>query len=208
MERICKQRIDERSLRISLLDEIRSVVPYDAYSWLLTDPETEVGCSPIADVPCLPELPRLIRLKYLTEINRWTQLDRPAALLSEATERQLDRSLVWRELLRDYQVADVASVVFRDRFGCWAFLELWRASGDPAFNEGEAAFLPATASLITAALRRAVASTFTNPLQSEPTPWPGRPSERATCYGIWQPEQTLARWRSACLSQSTLSRII
>ena len=47
-------------------------VPFDAYAWLLTDPQTSVGSSPLADVPCLPELPRLIRLKYLTEVNRWT----------------------------------------------------------------------------------------------------------------------------------------
>ena len=96
-ERICEQTDDERSLRISLLGEIRRVVPFDAFSWLLTDPETEVGCSPLADVPCLPELPRLIRLKYLTEVNRWTQLDGPVALLSTATGGQLDRSLVWRD---------------------------------------------------------------------------------------------------------------
>ena len=29
------------------------------------------GSAPLADVPCLPELPRLIRLKYLTTVNRW-----------------------------------------------------------------------------------------------------------------------------------------
>jgi hypothetical protein len=34
--------------------------------------EREVGSAPLADVPCLHELPRLIRLKYLT--NRWTTL--------------------------------------------------------------------------------------------------------------------------------------
>jgi hypothetical protein len=27
---------------------------------------------PLADVPCLAELPKLIRLKYSTELNRWT----------------------------------------------------------------------------------------------------------------------------------------
>ena len=36
------------------------MVKFDAYAWLLTDPETEVGSAPLADVPCLPELPRLI----------------------------------------------------------------------------------------------------------------------------------------------------
>ena len=57
-----------------LLDEIRRVVPFDAYAWLLTDPETSVGSSPLTDLPCLPELPSLILLKYLTEVNRWTHV--------------------------------------------------------------------------------------------------------------------------------------
>ena len=55
-----------------LLDEIRRAVGFDAYAWVLTDPQTCVGSAPLADVPCLPELPALIRLKYLTTVNRWT----------------------------------------------------------------------------------------------------------------------------------------
>lgn len=35
-------------------------------------PGNYVGSSPLADVSCLPELPTLIRLKYRTEMNRWT----------------------------------------------------------------------------------------------------------------------------------------
>ena len=86
-------------------------MPFDAYAWLLTDPETSVGSSPLADVPCLPELPRLIRLKYVTAVNRWTQLRSPVALLAEVTGGDLSRSLVWRELLHGYNIVDVASVV-------------------------------------------------------------------------------------------------
>src|ERR1700689_1704053 len=65
---------------------------FDAYAWLLTDPETEVGSAPLADVPCLPELPRLIRLKYLTTLNRWTELSGAVALLSMSTENRLEGS--------------------------------------------------------------------------------------------------------------------
>ena len=57
--RICASDVpDDRSLRVAILNEIRSVIAFDAFVWLLTDPETEVGSSPLADVPCLPELPR------------------------------------------------------------------------------------------------------------------------------------------------------
>jgi DNA-binding NarL/FixJ family response regulator len=159
-------------LRLALLDEIRRVAGFDAYAWLLTDPETEVGCAPLADVPCLPELPRLIRLKYLTPVNRWTQLEVPVALLGVTTGNQLERSLVWREMLAGYGVSDVASVVFRDRFGCWAFLELWRFGSGARFTDLEAQFLTAIAPPVSAALRRCQAHTFdlvaTSPTRTGP----------------------------------------
>jgi hypothetical protein len=122
--RICESGGDARTLRVELLEEIRRVVAFDAYAWLLTDPETSVGSSPLADVPCLPELPNLIRLKYVTEVNRWTALDPPDALLQEATGDEPSRSRLYRELLSRYGVGDVASSVYRDRFGCWGFLDL------------------------------------------------------------------------------------
>jgi DNA-binding CsgD family transcriptional regulator len=157
--RICDSVGDARALRLQLLGEIRQVVSFDAYAWLLTDPETSVGSAPLADVPCLEELPRLIRLKYLTEVNRWTTLrSAPVALLQEATGGDPSRSLLWRELLGRCGVGDVASLVFRDRFGCWGFLDLWR-SGTPArFHPAEAAYLAGIADPVTLALRRSQAN--------------------------------------------------
>lgn len=136
------------------------MVTVDAYAWLLTDPESEVGCAPLADVPCLPELPHLIRLKYLTPVNRWTRLDVPVGLLRAATEERLERSLLWRELLAGYGVTDVASLVFRCRYGCWGFLDLWRSAAGSSFTVEEAEFLTAIAKPVTQALRRCQAMTF------------------------------------------------
>ena len=111
-------------------------------------------------ISCLPELPRLIRLKYLTPLNRWTGLDGPVALLRAATEDRPERSLVWRDLLAGYGVNDVASLVFRDRFGCWAFLELWRIGSGARFTEAEERFLAGIAGQVAEALRRCQARTF------------------------------------------------
>ncbi len=121
-----------------MLDEIRRAVRFDAFAWLLTDPETEVGSAPLADVPCLPELPRLIRLKYLTPVNRWTELGVPVARLLDSTNNQPERSLLWREMLHGYGVTDIASLVFRNRSGCWGFLDLWRIGG-AGFSDADAA---------------------------------------------------------------------
>jgi DNA-binding CsgD family transcriptional regulator len=161
INRVCRTASsDAISLRSAVLDEIRRVVKFDAYAWLLTDPETEVGSAPLADVPCLPELPRLIRLKYLTPINRWTHLDGPVALLTASTGGRLERSLVWREMLAQHGVTDVASMVFRCRYGCWGFLDLWRCDPHGGFTTGDVDFLGAVAKPITAALRRCQAATF------------------------------------------------
>jgi len=161
IERICVSDDDDaRTLRLRLLAEIRRVVPLDAYAWVTTDPETTVGSSPLADVPAVAELPALIRLRYCTAVNRWTTLtDDPVALLQTATAGRPERSLLWRDLLSRYDVGDVASVVFRDRFGCWAFLELWRRSGR-SFGPEHATFLRAVVAPVTSALRRSQARTF------------------------------------------------
>src|ERR1700728_788128 len=95
--RICESAADGRTLRLRLLEEIRRAVSFDAYAWLLTDPETSVGSAPLADVPCLPELPRLIALKYLTSVNRWTSMITPVASLHQVTGGDLARSLIWRD---------------------------------------------------------------------------------------------------------------
>lgn len=158
VDQLCASYRDARSLRLALLQELRGLVPFDAYAWLLTDPETEVGTAPIADVPCLPELPRLIRLKYSTVVNRWTHQLGPVSRLRVSADGQLDRSLLWRELLAGLGVTDVASVVFRDRAGCWSFLDLWRLGG--SFTDREVDALSRCVEPVTAALRRCVLRTF------------------------------------------------
>jgi len=159
--RICESAGDAATLRLRLIRELRAAIGFDAYAWLLTDPETWVGSAPLADVPCLPELPQLIRLKYLTPVNRWTVLMPAAvALLRQTTGGRLSRSLLWNDLLSQYDVVDIASSVYVDRFGCWGFLDLWRSGASVPFDQPEADFLADLVEPITAALRRTPAVTF------------------------------------------------
>jgi DNA-binding CsgD family transcriptional regulator len=162
---VCRRGLDSRTLRAEVLAEIRRLVPFDAYAWLLTDPETRVGTAPVAHMPDLAELPQVIRLKYATKINRWTALAaNGCATLVHATAGDLSRSGLWRDVLHGHGVTDVASMVFRDQHGCWGFLDLWRCGGTASqFSAPEQAFLASLAAGLTAALRACQAATFAQP---------------------------------------------
>ena len=137
-------------------------MPFDYYVWVITDPVTGVGAAPLAEIPSLADLPRVVRTKYLTDVNRWTALpaDHVATLIT-ATDGAPEASQWWLDVLSGYGVQDVASAVLRDQFGIWGFLDLWRcSSGTGAFTPAEADFIASLLSELTVAVRSAVASTF------------------------------------------------
>jgi DNA-binding CsgD family transcriptional regulator len=157
---------DAMVLRTELIAELHRSVEFDAHVWLLTDPVTAVGYSPFADVPAARELPKLIGLKYRTEMNRWTALasgSERARSLVLATDGNLGASVLWREMLDRYGVVDVVSTVFADRHGCWGFLDLWRRRPAAPFPADVVALLADLSTSITADLRRCVAGTFAGP---------------------------------------------
>ncbi|MEO7589025.1 MAG: LuxR C-terminal-related transcriptional regulator [Arachnia sp.] len=171
---------DDRSLRAGLLDMIHDCIPFDAHAFLLTDPTTSVGCSPVAEVPDLSSLPALIRLKYLTTVNRWTGLPaRGCATLQQTTGGCPGSSLVWREYLAALGIVDVASVVFTDRFGWWGFLDLWRR--EDRFTDDEVAALSAVRPAITSRLRRLQADGFR---VADPSPQHRRPAALILSPGL------------------------
>jgi DNA-binding CsgD family transcriptional regulator len=171
IERIPTADVDSRQLRLRILDEVRRSVPFDAHVWPLTDPETTVGTAPVADVPCLPELPDLIRRKYLSAENRWTLLrDVSSVRLAPVTAGR--ERWGWGAFLLGHDFRFVASVVFRDRYGTWGWLDLWRGDVLGPFTPLEVERLRAVAPLVTALLRRTQAETF--------APRPGAASDRRT----------------------------
>lgn len=157
---LCREIVDERALRAALIEELAAGIGFAFYAWLLTDPVTEVGAAPLALAPSVADLPRLIRAKYLTPVNRWTTLDPAVATLRGTTSNHPGQSLLWREVLAGYGVGDVASVVFRDQHGCWGWLDLWRRNDDPPFAPAEVARLMAVVAPVTEALRLGQARTF------------------------------------------------
>jgi DNA-binding CsgD family transcriptional regulator len=159
VDRVGAEELGDRELRAALIAEIRRVVPFEWFAWPVTDPLTEVGTAPLADAPVLRDVPGLIRAKYLTDVNRWTSMSDAVTTLVGACDGQLDRSLLWREWLSRYGVSDVASLVFRDPRGCWAWLDVWRVGGEP-FTDGEVSVLRSAVAPIAGALKAAQARTF------------------------------------------------
>ena len=154
---------DARTLRTDVLRELHRVLDFDAHVWMLTDPVTFVGSDPHADVPAFDQLPHLIKSKYLTRVNRWTDLAArrvDVASLVEATGADLTESLLWKEVLQEHGVRDVASIVMADRYGCWGFLDLWRSGGSTPFDDHELVFLRELTPLLTHALRLRQSVTF------------------------------------------------
>lgn len=158
--------LEDRDLRRQVLAVLREVIDFGAYVWLLTDPVTTVGTAPLAEVPCMTELPALIKAKYATPVNRWTALARqacPAGLLNDAVGGDLSKSRVWREVMSRYGIGDVASAVFADQYGCWGFLDLWRDDAREPFDGTDADFIASLAAPLTSALRQCQARTFVEP---------------------------------------------
>lgn len=176
IDRVCGAGLSAKDLRLAVLAEVGPVVPFQGFVFMLTDPVTAVGVSPIADIPGLDRalLPDLIRMRYLTTVNRWDNLQagsKPAAALLAATSGHPEESAIWAGFQRDLGVADVASVTFGDRHGIWAMLDLWRMDG--SFDRGHLQFLAALCPPVTRALRSALARTF---VEGEQNPSPAGPA--------------------------------
>ncbi|MBJ8348525.1 helix-turn-helix transcriptional regulator [Antrihabitans sp. YC2-6] len=169
VERHCSGEHSAKALREAIVAELRRAIPFDGYVFAVTDPVTRVATAPLADVPGLPweRLPELIRWRYQTTINRWTEMldaGESAASLLATTCGEPSASPLWHNVQRDLGVTDSASVVFGDRYGCWGFLELLRRSPVP-FAKNEIALLSALSPMVTAGLRRALARTFVAPAE-------------------------------------------
>lgn len=165
VDRLAAKPTDSRVFRTQVLEGLRRDVGFDWYAWVLTDPATTVGADPLAHLPDLAVLPTVVRLKYLTAVNRWTSVDGVAALGGDASASRL-----WRDVQRRYGIADVASVVFRDRFGCWGFLDLWSTR---TYAAEDLALLGELTPALTGALRARQARTFAVVAAGAPTSMAG-----------------------------------
>ena len=134
---------DDRTLRRLVIEQVRRTVHFDAFAWLLTDPDTTVGTAPLAEVPCLDQLRRLVALRY-TSGRRWTAAEPGVPYRPVLPGSELE------QFIAGYGTYDVVSLVFADRFGWWGFLDLWREGG--RFDSAESELLGLLCQPVTAAI--------------------------------------------------------
>jgi len=150
--------MDAESLRREAIERLRRAVGFDRWCWPLADPETLVTSSGIAEHNYGPRVPRSLQLEYSDDTFAAKPLlarrERPVGSLHGETGGDMARSARWDEVLRPAGIGDVAIVACRDAQGCWGWIELYRDSADPSFEDAELALLDSIAASIGSALRR------------------------------------------------------
>ncbi|MFL6039717.1 MAG: LuxR C-terminal-related transcriptional regulator [Gaiellaceae bacterium] len=150
--------VDCEALRREAIAYLQRTIGFDRWCWPLADPETLVTSSGIAEHNYGPSVPRSLQLEYSTDrfaakplLARQT---RPVASLQGETGGDVARSARWDEILRPAGIGDVAILACRDAQGCWGWIEVYRDSADPSFDEDALSLLESVSPAIGSALRR------------------------------------------------------
>ena len=150
--------MDAEAFRLDAAEDLRRVVPFDAFCWPLTDPETTASSVAVAAVPFWEAVPQMLRLQARKHA---TLLDGPTVWSPTAADRSTD---AWTQVFGPHGVTDELTAVLADEFGCWGYLELWRTGG--AFTDAERDSVRARIPALTAPLRAAQAAAFSAPAPS------------------------------------------
>jgi DNA-binding CsgD family transcriptional regulator len=166
--------LDCESFRREVIACLQRTIGFDRWCWPLADPDTLVTSSGLAEHNFGPSVPRSLELEYSSDAFAakpvLARRSRPAASIWSETGGDAARSARWDEVLRPAGIGDVAIVACRDDQGCWGWIELYRDSGDPSFEEPELDLLESVAPAVGSALRR----NAMEPVQSD-VPKPGPP---------------------------------
>jgi DNA-binding CsgD family transcriptional regulator len=158
LELLSESALDCESIQREAIAELRRVVGFDRWCWVLGDPDTLVPLCGIAEHDYGPELPRVLELEYSGDFAAMDAVARrtiPVRSLSAATGGDLPRSLRWDEVLRGVGIGDETVVACRDGFGCWGWIKAYRDGGDRGFEEADLDLLAnVTASLASMTRRR------------------------------------------------------
>jgi DNA-binding CsgD family transcriptional regulator len=149
---------------LELLEEVarrvRSVVPYAAAGWLLTDPATLLHTGAFTE-----DVPRDLHLRLIDneladdDFAKFSQIarsSRSVLSLSEATDGELERSARFRKIYAPEGYGAELRAAFRTRDACWAVACFAREEGAPDFDDEEVEFLASISEHVAHGLRGAL----------------------------------------------------
>lgn len=158
LERLATASVDRDSIRLEAIAELQRTIGFDRWCWPLSDPDSLMPNSGLAQHDFGPGVPRSLELEYSDDnfaakhivARRAT----PAASLGLDTDGDLARSPRWDEVLRPVGIGDVAIAACRDSLGCWGWIEAYRDRADRPFDEHDVDLLLKVAAAMGSALRR------------------------------------------------------
>src|SRR6476661_1380598 len=131
--RLCHAGLDSTTLRRSVMDEMRHVVPADAWCFPTADPATLMITGNVGEGLPAEAAPRFFEIEYsLEDFNKFAELARrpsPFGTLREATGGDMSRSPRWREVFHPLGLDDDLRAALVADGACWGYLALHRASG-------------------------------------------------------------------------------
>lgn len=168
IKRLCLSGLDEATLFREVFARLRHAVPIDTYRALKIDPLSGLPTGSFTEEPDQPARARFF-LEHIyfeddvLEFNWMARNRHPVALLSEATEGNLERSLHWRELLGPEGFGHEARGVFTVSQELWGGICAIRERGRPDFGPREVTFLRRIAPHLGAGLKAAVLRSQVSP---------------------------------------------
>lgn len=157
--RLCHSGLDSQTLRGELLKRLQPLIPFNYAYFSTTDPATQlVTHSVLAEPPPTWLMPIFLENEFLQDdFNKFSEMLRtrqPVAVLSHATQNDLDRSQRYREMLIPLAMEDELRAVFVSDGVCWGTLCLHREHAESNYTPADAAYLAQLAPHIAEGLRK------------------------------------------------------
>ena len=159
--RLCHSALASRTLRVELLQRLRTVIPFDYAYFSTTDPATQFGTSSVlVEEPPSWCMSVFLENEFLQDdFNKFSDMLRnrqSVGVLSDATRNELHLSQRYRDMLTPMAMEDELRAIFVTDSACWGTLCLHREKAESTYTSDEAAYLAQLTPHIADGLRKAL----------------------------------------------------
>lgn len=161
VKRLCYAGLDEATLLREVADRLQRAVPFEGYCAHAVDPLSGLIANALplemgGEKEARLFLEHLYFADDFNEYNSMAKSRRPVALLSEATDSRLERSLRYRELMEPLGYGHELRSVFTAGKELWGAIDVRRERGRPDFEPREVRLFRRVAPHLGAGLKAAV----------------------------------------------------